>query len=132
ELEGLTGNTVKETGLLFKSKKPKFKGPYHFVFLDGCETAKGKWCEAFGIDRIQTTSAGYVTNNSPTQAFLGWTEKNDICNCSYESCPDASLYRSVLEKFGSGNAAARNEQPGNTVSGIEAHRFSPHNGLDRR
>jgi hypothetical protein len=71
ELESFTGNTVETTGFLFKTKKPKFKVPYHFVFFDGCETAKGNWCEAFGIERVKTTTAAYQTNGVAPKAFLG-------------------------------------------------------------
>lgn len=74
ELEIFTANTVVESGFFFKSRTPKFKVPYHFVFFDGCETAKGNWCEAFGIERIKTTTAAYQTNGVAVapKAFLGW------------------------------------------------------------
>jgi hypothetical protein len=71
ELDYKIGNIVVEEGLFFKKRIPKFFSPYHFVFLDGCETAKGNWCEAFGIERIRTTSAAYGTNGVAPKAFLG-------------------------------------------------------------
>jgi hypothetical protein len=75
ELDYLIGNIVIEEGLFLKKRIPKFFRPYHFVFLDGCETAKGTWCEAFGIEQKQTTTAAYQTNNVAPKAFLGWKNK---------------------------------------------------------
>jgi hypothetical protein len=65
ELEIVTGNSV-------VNGSPVFNHPYHFVFLDGCNTANGNWCEAFGIERIHVTGAGYTTNGLPPRAFVGW------------------------------------------------------------
>jgi hypothetical protein len=72
ELEIITGNTVVPGKGFWKGKIAKFTLPFHFVFLDGCSSAKGNWCEAFGIERVKTTQAGYTTNGLPPKAFLGW------------------------------------------------------------
>lgn len=66
ELEIVTGN-------LIIGGSPNFQRPFHFVFFDGCNTANGNWCEAFGIERMQLTGAGYTTNGLPPRAFVGWT-----------------------------------------------------------
>jgi hypothetical protein len=70
ELDYKIGNIVVEEGLIFKKRIPKFFRPYHFVFLDGCEAVNGNWCEAFGIERVKTTSAAYQTNGVAQKAFL--------------------------------------------------------------
>jgi hypothetical protein len=50
---------------------------YRFVFLDGCATAKGDLCEAFGIRRKENVSLDdYQNSATRPSAFLGWsTEK---------------------------------------------------------
>jgi hypothetical protein len=70
EIDVMLGNIIAVEGVFFKKRIPKFLRPYHFVFLDGCEAAKGNWCEAFGIQRKKTTSAAYTTNGVAAKAFL--------------------------------------------------------------
>jgi hypothetical protein len=47
-----------------------------FVFLDGCETAKGDWPQAFGVPKLTNTLAYYTAPNrrpnSRPSAFVGW------------------------------------------------------------
>ena len=46
---------------------------YRFVFLDGCQTAKGNLCEAFGIIRKKNLPASYFDNAGlRRRAFVGW------------------------------------------------------------
>ena len=51
---------------------------FRFVFLDGCETAKGKWPQAFGVPKSTNTLAYYTASgrkpNSRPSAFVGWEE----------------------------------------------------------
>ena len=49
------------------------KHTYRFVYLDGCDTASGDLCVAFGIERIRTNDTYYAANGIQPQAFLGWT-----------------------------------------------------------
>jgi hypothetical protein len=50
---------------------------YRFVWLDGCNTALGRWPDAFGINKA-TNDIGYYTNSvtnpshSRPSAFVGW------------------------------------------------------------
>jgi hypothetical protein len=66
ELENFLGNSVIGGNCFFTQ-------PFHFVFLDGCNTGRGAWSEAFGIERMQVSAAGYTTNGLVARAFVGWT-----------------------------------------------------------
>ena len=53
---------------------PKAAHPFKFVWIDGCETAKGNLCEAFGIPTGQRANFdfhGPTGNNLHSRAFLG-------------------------------------------------------------
>lgn len=53
--------------------------PFRFVFLDGCSTADGGMCSAFGIPKVQNMSAGKFANKGVRfRAFLGWNNKQLI------------------------------------------------------
>jgi hypothetical protein len=54
-----------------------FKGPYRFVFLDGCSTASsGEWRKAFGILPIWATAANQAERYQlGPQAFVGWASE---------------------------------------------------------
>lgn len=50
--------------------------PYRFVFLDGCKTADGNLCQAFGIPKIKNMSTNDFANRGMRyRAFMGWTGK---------------------------------------------------------
>jgi hypothetical protein len=65
ELAPFLGNTT-------VSNTPSFNQPFHFIFLDACNAGNGPWCEAFGIERITTTSAYYTTNGVTARTFVSW------------------------------------------------------------
>ncbi len=46
--------------------------PYRFVFLDGCETASGKFSEAFGIPAVTVSTNYFATAGVESRAFLGY------------------------------------------------------------
>ena len=46
---------------------------YRFVFLDGCETAKGDLALAFGIPKKTMTVADFADDGRRPCAFMGWT-----------------------------------------------------------
>ena len=50
----------------------QFTAPYRFVFLDGCNTANGDWCIAFGIERKKVPTAEYTKRGLLPRAFMGW------------------------------------------------------------
>lgn len=51
--------------------------PYRFAFLDGCNTANGKWPNAFGVDKASHDLGWYTGTNNIRRvrpsAFIGWT-----------------------------------------------------------
>jgi len=51
--------------------------PYRFVFLDGCNTANGKWPSAFGVDKTTHDLSWYTGSSNKRRvrpsAFVGWT-----------------------------------------------------------
>ncbi len=54
--------------------------PYRFVFLDGCDTAEGKFPEAFGIphqESMKGTDFGTKRGIRP-RAFMGWNRSKVI------------------------------------------------------
>lgn len=47
--------------------------PFRFVWLDGCHTAKGNLCEAFGIPKEQNVSTNrFIARGLRYRAFMGW------------------------------------------------------------
>jgi hypothetical protein len=53
--------------------------PFRFVFMDGCETAKGDLCLDFGIPKKQMTRADFLWKRGlRPRAFVGWKDKNVI------------------------------------------------------
>lgn len=46
--------------------------PFRFVFIDGCNSAKGDLCTAFGIPKRQMTSAQMRAKGLQPRAFVGW------------------------------------------------------------
>ena len=48
--------------------------PYRFVFLDGCQTADGNLCKAFGIPKISNMNTNdFLLRGLRYRAFLGWS-----------------------------------------------------------
>jgi len=45
---------------------------FRFVFIDGCESANGDLCIAFGIEKKKVDFSYYNKKKMPTRAFLGW------------------------------------------------------------
>ena len=52
--------------------------PYHFVFLDGCQTANGDLPLAFGIEKQHNAPNYYTQNGTQPQAFMGWPVKETL------------------------------------------------------
>ncbi len=48
------------------------KHPFRFVFIDGCNSASGDLCTAFGIPRKQLTSQQMRDKGLEPRAFVGW------------------------------------------------------------
>jgi hypothetical protein len=46
--------------------------PFRFVFIDGCNSAKGDLCTAFGIPKSQMTSQQMRDKGLEPRAFVGW------------------------------------------------------------
>jgi Bacterial Ig domain/FlgD Ig-like domain len=51
--------------------RAKFRTPYKFVWLDGCESAQGTWPDAFGIIRDRRD---YSVVGRKNRAFMGWKD----------------------------------------------------------
>ena len=51
------------------------KHPYHFVFLDGCDSGKGDLCKVFGIPKQKMSVAQMQARGLFPRAFLGWKGK---------------------------------------------------------
>lgn len=62
------GPTFLESNLLLSSGG---QHPYRFVWLDGCETAKGNLCEAFCIPAQNLSTNNFALGGIPSRAFLG-------------------------------------------------------------
>ena len=71
EIQAYLTNTT-EAGFLGFGHTLVTKHPYRFVFLDGCNTADGDWCVAFGVDRKKTSAAQFAQKGVEPQAFMGW------------------------------------------------------------
>jgi hypothetical protein len=53
--------------------------PFRFVFLDGCETAKGDLCLDFGIPKKEMVAADFASDRGlRPRAFVGWKDKKLI------------------------------------------------------
>jgi len=62
----------KAAGNFLNTAKPQNFHPYRFVFIDGCSTGKGNFCESFGIP-AQTVNNQYFANvGVESRAFLGF------------------------------------------------------------
>lgn len=48
--------------------------PYRFVFLDGCGTAMGNFCESFGIPAVTVTTNFFAAAKVESRAFVGYTK----------------------------------------------------------
>lgn len=72
----ITSRTIaNKLGNFLSGSKPENFHPYRLVFIDGCNTGKGKFCEAFGIP-AQTANTNYFANaNVRSRAFLGFKKE---------------------------------------------------------
>ncbi len=114
ELNNLLGNSI-------TNGSPHFQQPFHFVFLDGCNTGSGHLCEAFGIERFATTSKDYVTNGLVARAFVGWPDTKDYGFGNLWSAQHGNFITSFfndwqLNNVGLQNALTRNLPPGRGFS----------------
>jgi hypothetical protein len=62
----------KKLGNFLSAAIPENFHPYRFVFIDGCNTGKGKFCEAFGIPAQTTSTNFFITAGVRSRAFLGF------------------------------------------------------------
>lgn len=68
-----------------------YEHSYRFVFLDGCETAKGKWPDAFGIPSKPQPKAWFDKNGYKRyRAFMGW---NDFIKIGIGGNPTANFFK---------------------------------------
>jgi hypothetical protein len=63
--------------------------PYRFVFLDGCETGAGNFCESFGIPAITVSTNFFATAGVESRAFLGYKHSISFNTSQWE-------YRSIM------------------------------------
>ena len=62
---------------------------FRFVFIDGCSTAKGNLCEAFGIIRKKNLSSSYYDDAGLRRtAFVGWNDNPAAGYASHLVNPD--------------------------------------------
>lgn len=54
------------------SAKPANYHPYRLVFIDGCDTGKGNFCEGFGIPAQTLTNQYFINAGVRSRAFLGF------------------------------------------------------------
>jgi hypothetical protein len=67
----------KAVGNFLNTAKPQNFHPYRFVFLDGCSTGKGNFCETFGIPAQTVNNQFFANVGVESRAFLGFkTVKN--------------------------------------------------------
>lgn len=59
-------------GNFLSGSKPENFHPYRLVFIDGCDTGKGKFCEAFGIPAQTLNNSFFATAGVRSRAFLGF------------------------------------------------------------
>ena len=82
-IAGVTTNTiitdqdiVRTLHNYINSEKPTNGHPYRFVFIDGCDTGKGNFCEGFGIPAIVRDRQFFLNTSVRSRAFLGF--KGDV------------------------------------------------------
>jgi hypothetical protein len=65
----LNSKTVKD-----KATQNKSTGyhPFRFVWLDACNTARGGWPDAFGVNNATNNIGYYNSNHKRPSAFVGW------------------------------------------------------------
>lgn len=68
-------------GNFLSGSKPENFHPYRFVMIDGCDTGKGKFCEAFGIPAQALSNQFFKNAGVRSRAFLGF-KKNISFNTS--------------------------------------------------
>jgi hypothetical protein len=67
----------KAVGNFLNTAKPQNFHPYRFVFLDGCSTGKGNFCESLGIPAQTVNNQFFADIGVESRAFLGFkTVKN--------------------------------------------------------
>jgi hypothetical protein len=96
--------------------------PYRFVFLDGCNTAKGKLPAAFGIPSLVVSEDDW--NNKyfiQPRAFLGWSTYTAASVKRTLSGEHALFVEDFWGSWGSGNSS----QPNNSLNNAA---FNPDNG----
>jgi len=64
--------------LFFITAQPTNSHPYRFVFIQGCDTGKAAFCEAFGIPAQPLNNALFAANGVRSRAFLGFTTDADF------------------------------------------------------
>ena len=116
---------------------PSFAPPFHpyrFVFLDGCETAKGHWASVFGIPEEPKTLSYYFTPNGTIigrpSAFVGWKKRIPFASKAFPLAvfPGFAKFRQQLLMYwaddGEPFAAAVDQ------ANVDAKTFNPQVPLD--
>jgi hypothetical protein len=62
----------KAMGNFLNTAKPQNFHPYRLVFIDGCSTGKGNFCEVFGIPAQTVNNQFFANNGVESRAFLGF------------------------------------------------------------
>jgi hypothetical protein len=72
----------KALGNFLHSGKPANYHPYRFVFIDGCSTGAGNFCEAFGIPAQTLNNAFFSGAGVNSRAFLGFKKPKSFPSSS--------------------------------------------------
>lgn len=97
------GITTPEEAPLTTTLKPIYA---RFVFLDGCQTAKGNLPEAFGIlHRENVDLNDYIAASMRPSAFAGWHAEKwiDFLNGSYINYDHVNFITAVQTEMALGN-----------------------------
>ncbi len=92
--------------------------PYRFVFLDGCETGRGNFCESFGIPAITVSTNFFAAMKVESRAFLGY--KNSV-NFS----PSQWEFRSIMLANFLGRWESGGVDINHCVGAAQAESFQP-------
>jgi hypothetical protein len=59
--------------------------PYRLVFLDGCDTGAGTFCEAFGIPAVTAGTNFFASAGVESRAFIGFTDEKSFNTSTWDS-----------------------------------------------
>jgi hypothetical protein len=70
--------------------------PYRFVWIDACDTAKGSFCEAFGVPAMTVSTNFFRALKVESRAFLGFTKPTGFKPSNSSSDPNGWPNRSRM------------------------------------